>query len=108
MRNALLAVAGIGWLVSVAMGGNNLVDNPNQVRWKFSPEMDVPHIAWAKPLAGKPVAATIVGPWYTYRDVVELCQRLSLNVTPLMTDGFSQIPMTQQHNCAYPDLGDPP
>jgi hypothetical protein len=89
-------------------GGNNLLDNPNQVRWKFSPEMEVPHIAWAKPLAGKPINASIIAPWYTYRDVVELCQRLSINVNPLMTDGFNQIPMTQQYDCAYPDLGEKP
>ena len=41
-------------LVSGAYGGGaNYVENPNQVLWKFSEEMDVPHIAWAKPLAGR-------------------------------------------------------
>ncbi|MGD0092606.1 MAG: hypothetical protein ABSE73_22050 [Planctomycetota bacterium] len=95
-------------LGGIAYGSTNLADNPNQVRWKFSPEMESPHIAWAKPLAGGPATATIIAPWYTYRDAVELCLRLAITVNPLMTDGFNQVPNTQQYDCAYPDLGDKP
>ena len=109
MRNLLLVFIGMLSIVATqSFGGDNFRDNPDQVRWKFSPEMEVPHIAWAKPLEGKPVMATVVAPWHTYRDVVELCQRLSVTVNPLMTDGFNRIPMSDQYDCAYPDLGEKP
>ena len=103
-------------LVSGVYGGANYVDNPNQVLWKFSAEMDVPHIAWAKPLAGGPVNATIIAPavsWemgggFLYRDVAELCQRMSIHVNPVLAANRTTIPYAGQHNCAYPDLGDTP
>jgi len=104
--------------LSLASGiyGANFVGNPNQMRWKFSEEMDVPHIAWAKPLAGGPVNATIIAPVFyweagggcVYRDVAELCQRLSVHVNPVMTKDHTTIPDAGQYDCAYPDLGDTP
>ena len=111
------AVAGLSVLAAaLCRAGTNYTDNPNQTRWKFSDEMNVPCIVWAKPLAGGPVQATVIAPslsWtvgysFAYRDVVELCQRLAVRVTPVMTADFTTIPYAEQHNCAYPDLGDPP
>ena len=110
------------WVLTLSLvsgvygGGANYVDNPNQVLWKFSAEMDVPHIAWAKPLAGGPVNATIIAPavsWemgggFLYRDVAELCQRMSIHVNPVLAANRTTIPYAGQHNCAYPDLGDTP
>ncbi len=106
----------VAWVCMLALGlvsgvygaSDNFRGNPNQVRWKFSQEMDTPHIAWAKPLPGAPVNATIIAPALAYRDVAELCQRLSVHVTPVMTESYQQIPMLSQYDAAYPDLGDTP
>ena len=121
-RSVMLAVCGLvllwgmGPMAGAGFAGTNFAGNPNQIRWKFSEEMDVPHIAWAKPLAGGPVRATVIAPvlfWnngggFAYRDVAELCQRLSLHINPVMTKDFATIPDADAHDGAYPDLGDTP
>lgn len=91
-----------------AVGRTNILDNPNQVRWKFSGEMATPHIAWGKPLAGGPVRATVIGPALAYRDVGELAQRLAMRVNPVFAESGQQVPATESFFCAYPDVGDTP
>ena len=83
---------------------NNFLENPNQPLWQFSPAMDVPHIAWAKPYAGGPLRATVIGPRLDYRDTAELCQRLSLEVVPIITNSYAQI-TSPDHFDYYPNLG---
>jgi hypothetical protein len=100
-------VLGLAFLACVAYAGNNLVENPNQAIWKFSQDMDVPHVAWAKPLAGKPVRATIIAPRVAYRDAVELCQRLSVEVNRVMTSSFAEA-ASSSHFDQYPNQGAKP
>lgn len=138
MRITLLAVVAVPflWLCSMApelYGGNNLLDNPNQVIWKFSPGMwdgtleganvqvskgsakevgrrpgpIFPYISWGRPLAGKPVQATIIAPHRSYRDVVELCERLSLAVTSIQTSSFTEAASSCIFD-QYPNLGAKP
>jgi len=81
---------GTSLICGAAWAGNNLVENPNQAIWKFSQDLDVPHIAWAKPLAVEPVRATIAAPRGAYRDAVELCQRVTIEANRIMTSSFTE------------------
>ena len=51
---------------------------------RFSMDFETPHIKWAKPLAGGQIKAMVLAPEWTYREVVELAQRLDVKITPWM------------------------
>jgi len=53
--------------------------------YEVSDAVVTPHIAWAKPIAGTPVRALLIAPWFCHRETVELEQRLELDATPMMT-----------------------
>ncbi|MBM4084246.1 MAG: hypothetical protein FJ272_05605, partial [Planctomycetes bacterium] len=47
-------------------------------------EVETPHVKWAKPLAGGPLKALVIGPRFGMRDLAELGQRLDLTWTVVM------------------------
>ncbi|MBM4079255.1 MAG: hypothetical protein FJ278_06100, partial [Planctomycetes bacterium] len=46
--------------------------------------VETPHVKWAKPLAGGPLKALVIGPRFGMRDLAELGQRLDLTWTVVM------------------------
>ena len=58
--------------------------DPNQPYDQLSMAVETPHVAWARPSVTGPVEALVIAPCWHFRDTVELAQRLSLKVTPLM------------------------
>jgi hypothetical protein len=92
----------------IRQGQSNMEANPNNIQWKFSQNGDFEHIKWGKNLADKQITATIIGPCFAYRDIVELCQRFDLKVNRVMTGNFSRIPDDKTHYYKFPDVGDSP
>ena len=72
------------------------LDDSNQPYDQFSMEVVTPHTPWANPAVLPPLNALVIAPCWQFRDTVELAQRLSLNVTPLMV----------AHNTAYYGVGE--
>ena len=61
--------------------------DPNQPYDQLSMEIETPHVAWAKPSITGELRALVIAPCWHFRDTVELAQRLSVTVTPLMVSG---------------------
>ena len=64
---------------------------------RFSMEFETPHIKWAKPFAGGEIKALILDPQWTYREAVELAQRLDVNMIPWMC--YSTEELSTSHGC---------
>lgn len=84
----LVCCCGIGMFIGVAAGISQAAEpplgDPNQPYDRFSMEVVTPHVKWANPSVSGPINALVIAPCWQFRDTVELAQRLSLNVTPLM------------------------
>ena len=88
LKSMCVAGAGItttlGLLSGSVRAAEPPLNDPNQPYDQFSMEVVTPHVAWANPSVTGPINALVIAPCWQFRDTVELAQRLSLNVTPLM------------------------
>lgn len=51
---------------------------------RFSMDYQTPHVKWGRPLAGGTIKALVLAPQWTFREAVELEQRLDVKITPWM------------------------
>ena len=88
-NRSFIAVA-LGLAGVLAASGTPAAEIPNERRFpekflKLSTELITPHVAWAKPLAGGPIKALVIGARWTQRETVELMERLDIQCTVMAT-----------------------
>ena len=88
--NRKIIVVTLGLAGVLAASGAPAAEIPNQRRFpekffKLSTEVVTPHVAWAKPLAGGPIKALVIGARWMQRETVELMERLDVQCTVMAT-----------------------
>ena len=90
-KNGLLILLYVVVIVSFVSASEDMYDRSHPLGldyWhpygRFSMEFETPHVKWGKPLAGGEIKAMVLAPEWTYREAVELAQRLDVKVTPWM------------------------
>ncbi len=86
----------IGLALVLAASGAAAAEIPNERRFpekflKLSTELVTPHVAWAKPLAGGPIKALVIGARWTQRETVELMERLDVQCTLMLTQNAEDL-----------------
>ncbi len=94
-KTALLLFVGCAALLDGAdMPTGNPAD-PNQPYDRLPATYVTPHIAWARPNATGPLKTLVISPTWAARETAEFAQRLSMEVSWLMTESheyFAQYP----------------